>query len=44
MKKYISPKISVIVFDDTEVITASTPDVTERDPNAPIELPFVPAQ
>lgn len=43
MKKYISPEISVKIFSDTEIITASTPNVPERDPDAPIELPFVPA-
>ena len=43
MKKYITPEISVRFFTDTEVITASAPEVPERDPDAPIELPFVPA-
>lgn len=44
MKKYISPEISFRLFSKDEVITASVVETPEKDPNAPVELPFVPAQ
>ncbi len=43
IKDYVSPEVIIKVFADEDVITASLVAET-RDPDAPIELPFVPAQ
>lgn len=40
---YKAPEIEVKHFTDDGVITASAPETT-KDPNKPIELPFVPAE
>lgn len=39
---YVTPELYVKRFSDDEIITASTNTPT-RDPDKPIELPFVPA-
>lgn len=41
-KVYVTPEVEVIEFSADEVISASSFNTT-RDPNNPIELPFVPA-
>ncbi len=38
---YDSPVINIVCFSGDDVISASYTDVT-RDPDKPIELPFVP--
>lgn len=38
---YIAPDLNISMFSDDSIITAST-DFTTRDPDKPIELPFVP--
>lgn len=43
MSKYFSPEISKKVFSE-EVIAVSMADTPTKDPNAPVELPFIPAQ
>lgn len=40
-KQYTSPEMEIRMFSEESVITAS---VVTRDPDKPIELPFVPAQ
>lgn len=41
---YVSPEIKLVVFKSEEIITASAVQNTTRDPDEPIELPFVPAE
>ncbi|MBQ4568773.1 MAG: hypothetical protein IJA62_01740 [Ruminococcus sp.] len=38
---YDSPAMNIVIFHGDDVISASYADVT-RDPDKPIELPFVP--
>ncbi len=40
---YISPEITIKQFCGNDIITASE-STTTREPNKPIELPFVPAE
>lgn len=40
---YISPEITIKQICSNDIITASE-STTTRDPNKPIELPFVPAE
>lgn len=42
-QNYQVPYIEIKRFSSDEIITASAP-VTTRDPDKPIELPFVPAE
>ena len=39
---YVAPEFEVKMFSDDGIITAST-NTSTRDPDKPIELPFVPA-
>lgn len=40
---YVSPKMKIVFFKSEEVVTASAV-VTTKDPNKPVELPFIPAE
>ncbi len=42
-KDYTAPEMMIKMFAEDEIITASMLTAT-RDPDAPIELPMVPAQ
>ena len=41
---YESPEMKVMLFKGEEIITASAVVNTTKDPDAPIELPFIPAE
>ncbi len=40
---YVSPEMKFVLFKSEEIITASVVESITRDPDKPIELPFVPA-